>query len=214
MPVVSYVLDMPVAEPNPVMRLHQVSFAMGAHLESGRQVGRRFAAGPRPLRAAHPARARAQGGRSALQPDVQRADHQRAGTPGTALRRRVPGGGDVPDRAAGQGTGTGGRVHVVQRTACSSGSTADRDAIPDIEEFAEYIGEAIDELLPGRAGAPPVEKAGTTGGMRPPDPPGSRPVVRRPQRAPARIGDRGAVDEDLHPAHSVDDCARWSLRVR
>ena len=37
--VASYLIDLPVAEPNPVMRLHQVSFAMGGHLESGRQVG-------------------------------------------------------------------------------------------------------------------------------------------------------------------------------
>ena len=38
-PVASYLVDLPVAEPNPAMRLHQVSFAMGAHTESGTQVG-------------------------------------------------------------------------------------------------------------------------------------------------------------------------------
>lgn len=37
-PVTSYLVELPVAEPNPVMRLHQVVFATSAHAESGRQV--------------------------------------------------------------------------------------------------------------------------------------------------------------------------------
>jgi WS/DGAT/MGAT family acyltransferase len=37
--VSSYFVDLPVGEPNPVMRLHQVSYAMRAHKESGAAVG-------------------------------------------------------------------------------------------------------------------------------------------------------------------------------
>ena len=37
--VASYLIDLPVAEPNPVMRLHQVSFSMGGHLDPVSQVG-------------------------------------------------------------------------------------------------------------------------------------------------------------------------------
>lgn len=37
--VSSYLVDLPVGEPNPVMRLHQVSYAMRAHQEAGQSVG-------------------------------------------------------------------------------------------------------------------------------------------------------------------------------
>ena len=37
--VSSYFVDLPVGEINPVMRLHQVSFAMRGHKESGQSVG-------------------------------------------------------------------------------------------------------------------------------------------------------------------------------
>ena len=37
--VSSYLVDLPVGEPNPVMRLHQVSFAMQGHKETGQAVG-------------------------------------------------------------------------------------------------------------------------------------------------------------------------------
>jgi WS/DGAT/MGAT family acyltransferase len=37
--VSSYFVDLPVGEPNPVVRLHQVSYAMTAHKESGQSVG-------------------------------------------------------------------------------------------------------------------------------------------------------------------------------
>jgi hypothetical protein len=37
--VSSYLVDLPVGEPNPVVRLSQVSYAMKAHKESGQSVG-------------------------------------------------------------------------------------------------------------------------------------------------------------------------------
>jgi WS/DGAT/MGAT family acyltransferase len=37
--VSAYLVDLPVGEPNPVVRLHQVSFAMRGHKEAGQSVG-------------------------------------------------------------------------------------------------------------------------------------------------------------------------------
>ncbi len=37
--VSTYLVDLPVGEPNPVIRLHQVSFAMQAHADAGQSVG-------------------------------------------------------------------------------------------------------------------------------------------------------------------------------
>ncbi|MET3803700.1 WS/DGAT/MGAT family acyltransferase [Nakamurella sp. UYEF19] len=146
-PVVSYVLDMPVAEPNPVMRLHQVSFAMGAHLDSGRQVGAdsllqlgRFA--PPTL---HALGARVAGQLSGRMYNVLITNAPGPQVPlyagGSPVLAMYP----VAPLAKGQALAV----------ACTSynggvffGLTADRDAIPDVEEFAEHIGEAIEELLP------------------------------------------------------------------
>ncbi len=167
-PVVSYLVDMPVAEPNPVMRLHQVSFAMGAHLDSGHQVGAdsllelgRFA--PPTL---HALGARVAGRISGRLYNV--------------LVTNVPG-PQVPLYAAGwpviamYPVAPLARGHALA-VACTSyhgevffGLTADRDAVPDIEQFAEHIGEAIDELLPGTPGhtATPRRTAGrSTAGRR------------------------------------------------
>jgi WS/DGAT/MGAT family acyltransferase len=37
--VSSYLVDLPVGEPNPVMRLHQISYAMKGHKDTGQAVG-------------------------------------------------------------------------------------------------------------------------------------------------------------------------------
>lgn len=145
--VSSYILDLPVAEPNPVMRLHQVSFAMGAHLDSGRQVGAdsllelgRFA--PPTL---HALGARVAG--------------QLSGRSYNLLVTNAPG-PQVPLYAAGWPVVAmypvaplaKGHALAVAVTSYHGGVyfglTADRDAIPDVEEFAVHIGEAVDELRP------------------------------------------------------------------
>ena len=41
--VAEYVVDLPIGEPSPAMRLHQVSYAMKAHSETGQAVGARVA---------------------------------------------------------------------------------------------------------------------------------------------------------------------------
>ena len=160
--VASYLIDLPVAEPNPAMRLHQVSFAMGGHLESGRQVGAdalvelgRFA----------PPTLHALGARVASQ--LSRRMYN-------VLITNVPG-PQVPLYAAGFPVEAMypvaplalGQALAVSCTSYNGGVyfglTADRDAIPDVEEVAVLITEAIDELLstvPHKTGSP-------DGGSRP-----------------------------------------------
>lgn len=145
-PVRSYLLDLPVAEPNPVMRLHQVSFAMGAHLEAGRQMSAdalldlgRFAP---PTLHALGARVAAQFSSRLYNVLVTNAPGPQqelyaAGWPVVAMYPVAP-------LAVGQAlavavTSYNGGVHF--------GVAADRDAIPDIEQFAEHIGDAVSELL-------------------------------------------------------------------
>ena len=150
-PVVSYLVDMPIAEPNPVMRLHQVSYAMGAHLESGRQVGAdsllrlgRFAP---PTLHALGARVAGQLSRRSYNVLVTNAPGPQvqlfaAGSPVVAMYPVAP--------------LAGGQALAV---ACTSyhggvffGLTGDRDAIPDLAHFAEHLGQAVDELLPPSPG--------------------------------------------------------------
>ena len=156
-PVVSYLVDMPIAEPNPVMRLHQVSYAMGAHLDSGRQVGAdsllglgRFA--PPTL---HGLGARVAGQLSRRSYNVLVTNAPGPQVPLYAGGSPVVAMYPVAPLARGQGLAV----------ACTSyhggvffGLTADRDAIPDIGQFAEHIGEAVEELLPSGPG--PVDDIG------------------------------------------------------
>ncbi len=150
-PVVSYLVDMPIAEPNAAMRLHQVSYAMVAHLDSGRQVGAdsllrlgRFA----------PPTLHALGARVAGQ--LSRRSYN-------LLVTNAPG-PQVPLYAAGSPVVAMYPVAPLAKghalaVACTSyrggvffGLTADRDAMPDVEQFAEHLGEAVAELLPPARG--------------------------------------------------------------
>ncbi len=144
-PVASYLLDLPVAEPNPVMRLHQVSFAMAAHTESGQGVGAdslmelgRFA--PPTL---HALGARVGSGLSRRLYNV--------------LITNVPG-PQIPLYAAGAPVVAmypvaplaKGQALALSVTSYNGGVffglTADWDAMQDIEDFGEQITESLEEL--------------------------------------------------------------------
>jgi diacylglycerol O-acyltransferase len=164
--VASFLIDLPVAEPNPAMRLHQVSFAMGAHVDSGRQIA---ADALVELGRFSPPTLHALGARVAGQ--LSRRMYN-------VLITNVPG-PQVPLYAAGfpveamypvAPLGLGHALAV----SCTSyngkvffGMTADRDAIPDVEEFALQITEAVDEILstiPEESGSPaPHPRRGRSG---------------------------------------------------
>ncbi len=143
--VASYLVDLPIAEPSPTMRLHQVSFAMGPHVDSGRQVAAdalvelgRFA--PPTL---HALGARVAG-------DLSRRTYN-------LLITNVPG-PQVPLYAAGYPVVAmypvaplaAGHALAVSCTSYNGGVyfgiTADREAVPDVEDFASQIAESVDEI--------------------------------------------------------------------
>jgi diacylglycerol O-acyltransferase / wax synthase len=145
-PVASYLIDLPVAEPNPAMRLHQVSFAMGAHLESGTGVDAnalvelgRFA----------PPTLHALGARVAGQLSRRMYNVLITNVPGPQVPLYA--GGDEVVAMYPVAPLAKGHTLAVSCTSYNGevfmGLTADRDAMPDVEEFAELIAEAVDELL-------------------------------------------------------------------
>ncbi|RIJ70907.1 wax ester/triacylglycerol synthase family O-acyltransferase [Nakamurella silvestris] len=171
-PVVSYLVDLPVSEPNPVMRLHQVSFAMAAHTESGQGVG-----------------ADALMGLGRFAPPTLHALGARVGS---QLSRRVYNllvtnvpGPQIPLYAAGAlvvamypvASLAPGQALALSVTSYNGtvyfGLTADRDAMPDVDEFGAHIREAVEELLgtvnsghgrrPGPPGTSPTGKNGAVG---------------------------------------------------
>jgi WS/DGAT/MGAT family acyltransferase len=144
--VSSYFVDLPVGEPNPVMRLHQVSYAMRAHKESGAAVG---ADALVQLSGFAPPTITALGARTA-----------------SSLTRRlfnlvvtnVPG-PQFPLYAAGaRMLSMYPVVPLAKNQAVSIGLTsydggvyyglnADRDAMPDIDVLASCIEESLAELV-------------------------------------------------------------------
>ncbi len=146
-PVVSYLVDLPVAEPNPVLRLNQVSFAMGAHLDSGRQLGADSLLG---LGRFAPPTLHALGARVAGQLSARSYNLLVTNAPGPQVPLYA-GGWPVTAMYPVAPLAKGQALAV----SCTSyngtvffGLTADRDAVPDVEAFADHLGEAVDELLP------------------------------------------------------------------
>ncbi len=144
--VSSYFVDLPVGEPSAVMRLHQVSYAMRAHKESGSAVGAEALV---QLSGFAPPTIHALGARTA-----------------SSLTRRlfnlvvtnVPG-PQFPLYAAGaKMLSMHPVVPLAKNQAVSIGLTsynggvfyglnADRDAMPDIDVLAQCIEESLAELL-------------------------------------------------------------------
>ncbi|MDQ6659230.1 MAG: wax ester/triacylglycerol synthase family O-acyltransferase [Actinomycetota bacterium] len=144
-PVTSYLVDLPVAEPNPVMRLHQVVFATRAHAESGRQVGADALVA---LGRYTPPTLHALGARVGF--SLSRRSYN-------VLVTNVPG-PQIPLYVAGsQVLSTYPVAPLVKghalAVACTSyrgkvfyGLTADRVAMSDVEEFAALLDQAVTEL--------------------------------------------------------------------
>jgi len=144
--VSSYFVDLPVGEPNPVVRLHQVSFAMKAHKQAGQSVGadalvRLGGFAPPTL---HSMGARLASGLSRRLFNV--------------VVTNVPG-PQFPLFAAGaQMLEVFPVVPLAKNQAVSIGLTsynggvyyglnADRDAMPDVDVLAQLIEESLAELM-------------------------------------------------------------------
>lgn len=144
--VTPHLLTLPVGEPNPVMRLHQVSYAFKAHKETGRAVAATKLA---EIAGFAPSTFHAIGSRVAAGHPPRSFNLVITNVPGPQFPLYTAGARLVasypvlpllPGQALAIGvTSYDGKVFF--------GLDADRDALPDIEVLAACITESLDELL-------------------------------------------------------------------
>lgn len=155
--VAGHLLSLPIGESSPVVRLHQVSYALKAHKDTGRAVGAERIAG---VVGFAPATFHALGARVAAG-EMRRGFHLVVtNVPGPqfplyASGARMLESYPVPPLLPGHALAIGvtsynGGVYF--------GLNGDRDAIPDLEVLGQCIAEALDELVDttgeGRVRAP------------------------------------------------------------
>jgi diacylglycerol O-acyltransferase len=143
--VVGHRLSLPVGESSPVVRLHQVSYALRAHSETGRAVAADRIAG---VAGFAPTTFHALGSRVAAE-ESQGVNLVITNVPGPQFPRYLAGAEmvetyPVPPLQPGFGVAVGvtsydGGVYY--------GITADRDALPDIDVFGQCVRDALDELV-------------------------------------------------------------------
>jgi diacylglycerol O-acyltransferase len=144
--VAPHLQGLPIGEPNPLMRLHQVAYATQAHKDSGRAVAARSLSD---IAGFAPTTLHALGVR--VSAEVMRKQHD-------LLVTNVPG-PQVPLYAAGARLAASypalplaaGHLLTVGVTSYDGkvyfGLTADRDAVRDLEVLAQSLREALEELL-------------------------------------------------------------------
>jgi len=143
--VIGHRLSLPVGESSPVVRLHQVSYALRAHSETGRAVAADRIAG---VAGFAPTTFHALGSRVAAE-ESQGVNLVITNVPGPQFPMYLAGAEmvetyPVPPLQPGFGVAIGvtsydGGVYY--------GITADRDALPDIDVFGQCVREALDELV-------------------------------------------------------------------
>jgi diacylglycerol O-acyltransferase len=144
--IAAHLVDLPVGEPSPVVRLHQVSYSFQAHQETGRAVAANRIAG---VAGFAPSTFHAIGTRvAAVQPrrGIQLSVTNVPGpqsplyAAGAVMEQTYPVPPLLPGHALAIGvTSYDGQVFY--------GVTADRDLVPDADMFAACLSEALDELL-------------------------------------------------------------------
>jgi diacylglycerol O-acyltransferase len=144
--VTSFVVDLPTGEGSPVVRLHQVSYAMRANLETRRAVSAETLAG---LAGFAPPTLHALGARVASGLSRRVFNIVITNVPGPQEPRYLAGARllevyPVSPLARGQALSIGvtsyaGRVYF--------GLYGDRDAMPDLDVLAQCLHDALDELL-------------------------------------------------------------------
>ncbi|GAA4808276.1 wax ester/triacylglycerol synthase family O-acyltransferase [Nocardioides caeni] len=144
--IAAHFVDLPIGEPSPAVRLHQVSYSFQAHKDTGRSVAANRLAG---IAGFAPTTFHAIGSRVAS--DELRRGYQLSVTnvPGPqaplyAAGARMLASYPVPPLTAGHPLAIGVTSYD---GGVFYGITADRDWIPDAELFGTCIGEALDELL-------------------------------------------------------------------
>jgi diacylglycerol O-acyltransferase / wax synthase len=143
--VIGHRLSLPVGEASPVVRLHQVSYSLRAHSETGRAVAADQIAG---VAGFAPTTFHALGSRVAAE-ESQGVNLVITNVPGPQFPMYLAGAEmvetyPVPPLQPGFGVAIGvtsydGGVYY--------GITADRDALPDIDVLGQCVSEALDELV-------------------------------------------------------------------
>jgi diacylglycerol O-acyltransferase len=144
--IAPHFVELPVGEPSPVVRLHQVSYSFKAHRETGRAVAANRIAG---IAGFAPSTFHAIGSRVAaeqLRRGIQLSVTNVPGpqsplyAAGAVMEQTYPVPPLLPGHALAIGvTSYDGQVFY--------GVTADRDRVPDADLFAVCLSEALDELL-------------------------------------------------------------------
>jgi WS/DGAT/MGAT family acyltransferase len=144
--VSSYFVDLPIGEPNPVVRLHQVSYAMKAHKDAGQSVGADalIALSGFAPPTIHGLAARLASGYSRRLFNLVVTNVPGPQIPLYAAGARMLECYPVVPLAKGQGVCIGltsydGGVYY--------GLNADRDAMPDVDVLADCIERALAELV-------------------------------------------------------------------
>jgi diacylglycerol O-acyltransferase / wax synthase len=163
--IVPTFIDLPVGEPNPLVRLAQIAFATRADAQSGHAVGAQalVAIGGFAPPTLHAVAARVAGGLSnrifqVAITNVPGPQHPLyAGT--TELDEIYPIVPIAPGQALAIGvTSYNGGVHF--------GINADHDALPDLAEFAQLVEQALTELVTANDAAHDVRAGSTRPGRR------------------------------------------------
>ncbi|SFT04059.1 WS/DGAT/MGAT family O-acyltransferase [Saccharopolyspora flava] len=144
--VSAYLVDLPVGEGNPTMRLHQVSHAMRAHSESGQSVA---ADALVKVSGFAPPTLHALGARVANQFSDRLFNVLVTNVPGPQVPLYAAGARmmemfPVVPLAKNQSLSVGVTSY---NGALYFGLNADRDAMPDVGVLAAMIGEAVDEMI-------------------------------------------------------------------
>jgi diacylglycerol O-acyltransferase len=165
--IAAHFVDLPVGEPSPVVRLHQVSYSFKAHKDTGRAVAAKRIAG---IAGFAPSTFHAIGSRVAAEQVRRGFQLTVTNVPGpqsplyaagAVMEQTYPVPPLLPGHALAIGvTSYDGNVFY--------GVTADRDLVPDADTFGVCLSEALDELLD------------TAGDARPKVPRGRGRRVRKP----------------------------------
>jgi diacylglycerol O-acyltransferase len=155
--VVGTMLNLPIGEASPVVRLHQVSYALKAHKETGRAVAADRLAG---VAGFAPTTFHALGSRVAMTQARRGFDLVVTNVPGPqfplyAAGVRMSESYPVQPLLAGHALAVG--ITSYDGAVCY-GLTGDRDAVPDLDVLGQCVSEALQELVdtasPSRPRAP------------------------------------------------------------
>jgi len=145
-PIAAHYVDLPVGEPSPVVRLHQVSYSFESHKQTGRAIPAEHLTG---ITGFAPATFHAVGARVAAEADPHGFQVTVTNVPGPQAPRYAAGATLLasypvnpllPGQALAIGvTSYDGRVFI--------GINADRDLVPDADVLGQCLREALDELL-------------------------------------------------------------------